>query len=132
MTDRIGLGIISYAHPHAAKYTAAIAACPWADLGGIAGLGVNADSAAEEAERYDVSYYADYRDLLAREDLVGVYVGTEPTRHLEVVRQAAAHGKHVLCDKPIALTLGEADDIIRAAEGAGVKLMVSLAARSSR
>jgi UDP-N-acetylglucosamine 3-dehydrogenase len=121
---RINLGIISYAHPHAAKYTAAIAACPWADLVGIAGLGVNADLASEEAERYDVSYYADYHDLLAREDLAGVYVGTEPRRHLEVVRQAAAHGKHVLCDKPIALTLSEADDIIRAAEEAGAKLMV--------
>jgi UDP-N-acetylglucosamine 3-dehydrogenase len=121
---RINLGVISYAHPHAAKYAAAIAACPWADLVGIAGLGVNSDLAAEEAERYGVPYYTDYRDLLARDDLTGGYVGTEPTRHLEVVREAAAQGKHVLCDKPIALTLGEADDIIRVAEEAGVKLMI--------
>ena len=124
MTDKISLGIISYAHPHAAKYAAAIAACPWADLVGIAGLGVNADLAAEEAKQYGVPYYADYRDLLAREDLAGVYVGTEPRRHLEVVAEVTAHGKHVLCDKPIALTLGEADDIIQVAKEAGVKLMV--------
>jgi len=56
--------------------------------------------------------------------MTGVYVGTEPRRHLEVVREAAARGRHVLCDKPIALTLDEADGMMRAAEEAGVKLMV--------
>lgn len=124
MTNRIYLGVISYAHPHASRYAAAIAASLRADLVGIAGLRVNADLAAEEAERYGVPYYADYRDLLARDDLAGVYVGTEPCRHLEVVREAAARGKHVLCDKPIALTLTEADDIIQVAKEAGIKLMV--------
>jgi len=122
--ESIELGVISYAHPHAQKYAAAIAACPWADLVGIAGLGVNSDLAAEEAKRYGVPYYADYLDLLTRDDLAGVYVGTEPRRHLEVVREATARGKHVLCDKPIALTLEEADEIIRLGREAGVKLMV--------
>jgi len=121
---KIGLGIISYAHPHAPKYASAITACPSADLIGIAGLGVNVDLAAEEAKRYDVPYYASYQDLLRREDLAGVYVGTEPIRHLEVVAEAAARGKHLLCDKPIALTLGEADDIIRLCRESGIKLMV--------
>jgi UDP-N-acetylglucosamine 3-dehydrogenase len=122
--EKINLGVISYAHPHASRYAAAIAASPLADLVGIAGLGVNADLAEEEAERYGVPHYADFRDLLARDDLAGVYVGTEPARHLEVVTEAAARGKHVLCDKPIALTLEEADEIIRLAQEASVKLMV--------
>jgi predicted dehydrogenase len=124
MRKKIGLGIVSYAHPHAPRYAAAIAACPRADLIAIAGLGANAFLASEEAERYGVPYYADYRELLARDDLAGVYVATEPRRHLEVVREAAARGKHVLCDKPIALTLEEADDIIQVARESGVKLMV--------
>jgi len=124
MNERISLGIISYAHPHAPKYAAAIAACPHADLVGIAGLGINADLAAEEAKWYNVPCYANYQELLARDDLTGVYVGTEPTRHLEVVAEATTHGKHILCDKPIALTLEEADEIIRLAREAGVKLMV--------
>ncbi len=130
--ESINLGIISYAHPHASKYAAAIVACPWADLVGIAGLGVNAGPsaspgqalAAQEAKRYGIPYYADYRDLLVRDDLAGVYLGTEPTRHLEVVSEATAHGKHILCDKPIALALAEADEIIHMAQEAGVKLMV--------
>ncbi len=122
--ERINLGIISYAHPHAPRYAAAIVACPRADLTGIAGLGANPDLAAEEAERYGVPFYANYRELLARDDLTGVYIATEPRRHLEVVREAAARGKHILCDKPIALTLEEADEIIRLAREADVKLMV--------
>jgi len=124
MMERINLGAISYAHPHAPKYTATIAASLRADLVGIAGLGGNASLAAADAEQYGIPCYADYQELLARDDLVGVYVGTEPARHLEVVRQAAARGKHILCDKPIALTLKEADDIIHLCRAAGVKLMV--------
>jgi len=122
--DRLRIGIVSYAHPHASRYAGAITACLRADLVGIAGLGVNADLAAAEAERYGIPYYADYRDMLTREDLTAVYIGTEPSRHLEVVREATTRGKHVLCDKPIALTLEEADEIIRLAREAGVKLMV--------
>jgi predicted dehydrogenase len=121
---KIGLGIISYAHPHAPKYAAAIAGHPQTDLVGIAGLGANAFLAREEAARYGVPYHDDFVELLERDELMGVYVGTEPRRHLEVVREAAARGKHILCDKPLALTLGEADDIIRVARGSGVKLMV--------
>jgi UDP-N-acetylglucosamine 3-dehydrogenase len=122
--DRVNLGIVSYAHPHAARYAAAIAACPHAKLSGIAGHGINADQAAAEAERYRVSYHADYRELLACDDIAGIYVGTEPTGHREVVEEAAAKGKHVLCDKPISLTLDEADEIIHLARKAGIKLMV--------
>ncbi len=122
--ETINLGIIGYAHPHAAKYAAAIRACPRANLIGIAGLGGNAGLAAGEAARYGIPYYADYRDLVARDDLAAVYVGTEPTRHLGVVAEATAHRKHILCDKPIALTLDEADVIIDLARQAGIKLMV--------
>jgi len=124
MCEKIGLGIVSYAHPHAPRYAAAIVACPRADLVGIAGLGANAFLAREEAGRYGVPYYADYRELLARDDLTGVYIATEPRRHLEVVQEATARGKHVLCDKPIALTLEEADEIIRLCREGEVKLMV--------
>ena len=121
---RIGLGIISYAHPHVPKYAAAIVAHPQLKLAGIAGLGTNAGQAAEEAGKYGVLFYDDYEDLLCSGELDGVYIGTEPNRHLEVISRAAAHGRHILCDKPIALTLPEADGAIQVARESGVKLMV--------
>ncbi|MFQ5858769.1 MAG: Gfo/Idh/MocA family protein, partial [Anaerolineae bacterium] len=117
-------GIISYAHLHAPRYAASIAAHLQARLAGIAGLGVNSDVAQAEAERYGVPYYEDYEDLLSQQDLHAVYVGTEPIRHRDVVARAAAHELHVLCDKPIATTLEEADAIVALAREAGIKLMV--------
>lgn len=124
MMDKVMLGVVSYAHPHAPKYTATIIDHPRTNLAGIAGLGVNSDQAENEAERYGVPYYSDYRELLAQDGIVGVYIGTIPSDHLEVAAAAAEAGKHILCDKPIALTLEAADEIIRLARGAGVKLMV--------
>lgn len=122
--EKIGIGIISYAHPHAPRYAASIMAHPDAQLVGVAGSGLNDDLARKDAERYGVPYYGDYRRLLSQDRLVGAYVGTEPTRHLEVVRAAAKEGRHVLCDKPIALSLEEADEIIQVARAAGIKIMV--------
>ncbi|HDN79257.1 MAG: gfo/Idh/MocA family oxidoreductase [Chloroflexi bacterium] len=120
----INLGIVSFAHPHAPRYAAAIVNHPYINLIGIAGLGVNASLAQQTASRYGVPYYDDFAELLEKDELAGIYVGTEPRRHLEVVREAATRGKHILCDKPIALTLEEADEIIRICREAGVKLMV--------
>jgi len=120
----LSLGIISYAHLHAPRYTAAIAAHPAVNFVGVAGLGLNAGVAEAEARKYGVPYFADYRALLDQPGLDGVYIGTEPTRHLEVAREAAARGVHILCDKPPALTLEEADDLVATAREAGVRLMI--------
>jgi predicted dehydrogenase len=68
--------------------------------------------------------YADYRDLLERDDIDVISVGTPPTTHREIVEAAAARGVHVLCEKPLALNLADCDAMVRAAEAAGVKLAV--------
>jgi predicted dehydrogenase len=124
MNEAINIGIISYAHLHAPRYAASIAAHPQARLAGIVGLGVNAEVAHAEAGHYSVPYFDDYEYLLAQHDLDAVYVATEPVRHREVVAWAAANGIHVLCDKPIATTLEDANDIVNMARTAGIKLMV--------
>jgi UDP-N-acetylglucosamine 3-dehydrogenase len=124
MSETIGIGIISYAHLHAPRYAASIAAHPQARLTGVAGLGVNSEVAQAEANRYTVPYFEHYEDMLSHSDLRAVYVGTEPTRHREVVARASARGLHVLCDKPIATTLEDADAIVALARESGIKLMV--------
>jgi predicted dehydrogenase len=68
--------------------------------------------------------YADYRALLARDDIDVISVGTPPTTHREIVEAAAARGVHVLCEKPLALNLADCDAMVSAAERAGVKLAV--------
>jgi predicted dehydrogenase len=124
MTQTVHIGIVSYAHLHAPRYAASIAAHPHARLVGIAGTGTNDEVARDEARRYNVPYFDNYEDLLAQPGLDAVYVATEPVRHREVVAQAAARGVHVLCDKPIATTLEDADAIVELARAAGIKLMV--------
>ncbi len=124
MNRRVRLGIVSYAHLHAPRYTAAVAEHPLAELAGIAGTGLNDGVARDEAHRYGVPYFDDYRTLLDQTGVEAIYVGTEPTRHLEVVQEAARRGVHVLCDKPIATNLADADAIVVTARRAGIKLMV--------
>ncbi|HKW97829.1 MAG TPA: Gfo/Idh/MocA family oxidoreductase [Bryobacteraceae bacterium] len=59
---------------------------------------------------------ADYRDLLARPDVEAVVVATPNFLHREIVLAALAAGKHVLCEKPLALNRGEAEEMLHAAE----------------
>src|SRR5947209_1815430 len=51
--------------------------------------------------------YADYHELLARSDIDAVTVATPDALHLPVVLAALAAGKHVFCEKPLALNVAE-------------------------
>ena len=81
--------------------------------------------AREVAERYDAPHiYTDYRDLLARSDIAAVSIATPDFAHREIAVAAAEAGKHILVEKPLATTVEDAEAILRAADAAGVKLMV--------
>ncbi len=60
--------------------------------------------------------YTDYRELLAREDIQAVSICTPPQTHTAIVVDCARAGKHVLCEKPMAGTLEQADLAIEVAE----------------
>lgn len=64
----------------------------------------------------------DHRDLLARADVDAVSIATPPASHRPLVEEAAAAGKHVICEKPLATTLADADAMIGACAQAGVQL----------
>ncbi len=68
--------------------------------------------------------YTDHRALLDRADVDIISVATPPSTRTGIVMDAAAAGKHVICEKPLALTLAEADQMIAACEQAGVTLAV--------
>lgn len=91
----------------------------------IATADIFPDRAAAHAAEFGYgSSYSDYRALLDRADITAVNICTSNRYHAEVAIAAAAAGKHILLEKPMAMTVAEADDVIAACRQAGVKLMV--------
>ncbi len=76
------------------------------------------------AEQYGWEEYStDWRKMVRREDIDLVDVSTPNNVHVEQVIAAAEAGKHILCDKPLAMNLDEAKAMYKAVQKAGVKAM---------
>ena len=122
------IGIMSFAHHHAEWYIQNLR-----DLEGVEIAGVADDEslrAQRFADRYGVPYAPSYEALLdGRPD--GVIVASENSRHRPLVEMAAAAGVHVLCEKPLATTLADAQAVVDACDRAGVLLMTAFPMRFS-
>ena len=82
----------------------------------------NAERVAEEFKIRHVA--ADWRELVARDDVDLVSIVTPPSTHLEITLAAFEHGKHVLCEKPMAMNAAEAERMTAAAREAGVLALI--------
>ena len=74
--------------------------------------------------QFSVPAYADMHDMMSRENVDVAVVLTESGLHAEHVVGLARHGKHIMVEKPMALTLSDADRMIAACDAAGVRLFV--------
>ncbi len=82
---------------------------------------VSAERAQESAILSgDVPWYTDHRELLEKEELDAVYLAVPPKFHHAIALDVLAHKKHFLCEKPLANSLEEAEEMLRAAAEAGV------------
>ena len=98
----------------------------YSELFGVELIGVsdvNETLVASVARSYDCKPYADYHDLLG-ENLDALSIAVPTTLHKNVALDAIQRGINVLVEKPIADTVENADEIIKAALKNGVKLMV--------
>jgi predicted dehydrogenase len=84
-------------------------------------------SAAALASRIGTKSFEGFEALLDRVDIVDLCVPTD--LHCEMTLRAAEAGKHVICEKPMALTLQEGQAMIRACEQAGVRLFIAMVVR---
>lgn len=128
-TVRIGVvGVGRAGLIHARNYAKGV---PGADLVAVADP---FDEALENARKEfgAVNTYKDYNDMLASPDVDAVVVVTPTNLHLDVVTRAAAEKKHVLCEKPMAMTVEECRTMIDACDGAGVKLQIAFMRRFDR
>jgi predicted dehydrogenase len=85
-----------------------------------------AELAEEFARRFGAPrWYATWEEMLRDEEIDAVYVATPVHLHAPITIAAAEAGKHVLCEKPMALDVAECDRMIAAAEASGVKLGIA-------
>ncbi len=123
MNERIGIGIIG------AGFMGLLHARAFSQLPGVRVVAAS-DPAVKEPPRLPdqkepVELYRDHRPLLERKEIDAVLIASPEPLHRQAVEDAAAAGKHILLEKPIATTLEDADAIIRAAERHRVKLMMA-------
>ncbi len=81
-----------------------------------------AEWAVTYAERNGIPASGTVEDLVARDDVDAVYISTKNEFHRDHTLLAAAAGKHVLCEKPLALSVDDGRHMIDACEAAGVIL----------
>jgi predicted dehydrogenase len=74
------------------------------------------------AEKAGADWMSDFREAVKREDVDAVVVATPSGTHADVAVAAAEAGKHLLVEKPLDITLGRVDSILRAVERSGVVL----------
>lgn len=93
-----------------------------------AGLVAVCDLVPEKAKaiggQFSVPWFTDMHTMMAECDVDVVVVLTESGRHAEHVIALADYGKHIVVEKPMALTLSDADAMIEACEKAGIRLFV--------
>ena len=92
-------------------------------------MDVDPARAAEVAARFKVPHHCTSEAELLARDIDAVYVATPQDCHCRQVAQAAEAGKHILCEKPMAISLGEVEQMEAACRKAGVKFMLGFCMR---
>jgi UDP-N-acetyl-2-amino-2-deoxyglucuronate dehydrogenase len=110
----IGAGLIADFHAKA------IESLPNAKLIGICGS--NSAKAKALADKYKCKIYTNYKEMLSSDDIDIVTIATPSGAHMEPTIEAARNGKHVICEKPLDISLERIDKMIKAHSDAGTKL----------
>src|SRR5512138_1880735 len=126
--DQIGVAIIGCGGVTLQNHLPGIALCSGAKVVALC----DADAACLERARQQTGVQTtttNYQDLFRRDDVHAVVVATPNIAHAPIAHAAIAAGKHVLCEKPIAMNFQEALGMYRAAEAKGVRHMTAFTYR---
>ena len=115
----IRLGIISFAHAHVNSYIKAIAGFDDASI--VACWDYDRERGESRAAEFELDWVRDLDQLLARKDIDAVFVTSPTNQHAQHVIAAAQAGKHILLQKPMALTLADCHSIIGAVNDSGIR-----------
>ncbi len=88
------------------------------------------DAAKNACKELEIEkYYPDYKDVMKDEEIDAVVVVSPTVYHKDIVMAAAQAGKHILCEKPMAMTVAECDDMNDAVQENTVKLQIGFMRR---
>jgi predicted dehydrogenase len=117
---RLGIIGLGQAASHIIQELRGAADCPWV-------LAAAADPRAHAREAFKAEFggevFADAAELCRKAGVDAVYIATPPWMHLAHTVAAAESGRHIICEKPLALTLADCDAMVAAAARCGVKLL---------
>lgn len=124
MSKKIGFGIIGCGGIARDAHLPSLKEIPEAEVVAISRR--REKEARRIAEEFGVeNWYTDNNQVINNDNVDAVIICTPPNYHEELTAASAKAGKHILCEKPIARTVQEADQMIEAARKAKVKLAVA-------
>ena len=118
--NTVGVGILGFAHGHVGMYANQWREQPHLGVRLVAGWDHDAARAEAGCGQHGLEQASSAEALLARRDVDAVVIAAETALHAGLVEQAAAAGKAIVLQKPLALTLAEADRMVAAVEKHGV------------
>ena len=114
----IRYGILGFGHHGERRLAPAFAATTQSQLAGI--WRRDQAKARDNAQRYGIAHvFATPEELCASPEIDAVFVASPDALHRDHTLLALRHGKHVLCEKPLAMNSAEAEEMLRAAQEAG-------------
>jgi predicted dehydrogenase len=129
MTDKVRWGILGTAKIALTKVIPAMQRSPWCEIAAIASR--DFAKAVETAERLHVpKAYGSYEELLGDDSIEAVYNPLPNNLHVPWTMAAAESGKHVLCEKPIAMSAAEASTLIDVRDRTGVRIQEAFMVRT--
>ncbi len=120
------VGIMSFAHVHADGFASNLIANKDVDFVGFSDADLKRGKAA--SEQYNIKHFASHEELLAQ-NLDAVIICSENSKHLQDIKLAANAGVHILCEKPVEISLEAAQEIGRLVKENNLKFMTAFPMR---
>lgn len=121
----IGMGRIGRVHAESIAKSV-----PNAKLAAVADFNLT-DAIRDWAKGFGITrLYSDYHAIIEDEEIDAVFICTPTAMHAKISMETINAGKHVFCEKPVALSLAETRDVIKLLEGKNVKYQVGFNQRS--
>src|SRR5512136_844562 len=123
MTRKVKLGVIGTGRMGSVHVRNIVRLIPEADLVAVCDIRLEvAQAVADECGIQRV--VKDYHALLADPDIEAILIASSTDTHAFIMKDVAAAGKHIFCEKPLALELEKIDEALEVVRKAGVKLQV--------